>query len=175
MDNIFYHPFNFFCRSLHVKKETLRLHVYVSTFRVIIVSTLIHFLLRSITQWRSFRYTTPWGNSYSLITWLSSRMPPQLFLAGIEVFGKNIVKLAVWSMQWTAHYYVVTFHWYLTDTFASVVSYWKISTSISFCVVDFESSGPSRALLSFEQQNTQLLSEMSPFPYFKITSRSTPW
>ena len=95
MDNKIYHPFNFFCRSLHVKKETLRLHVYVSTFRVIIVSTPIHFLLRSITQWRFFRYTTPWGNSYSLITWLSSRMPPQLFLAGLEVFGKNIVKLAV--------------------------------------------------------------------------------
>lgn len=45
----------------------------------------------------------------------------------------------------------------------------------SFNVVDDESSGPLRASLSFEQQNTQLPSEMSPFPYFKTTSEFFLW
>jgi len=65
------------------------------TFWRIIVSLLIHFLLRSIPQWRFFRWTTPWDNSYSLITQLSSRMPSQLILARLEVFGENLGRLAV--------------------------------------------------------------------------------
>jgi len=88
------------------------------TFWRIIVSLLIHFLLRSIPQWRFFRWTTPWDNSYSLITQLSSRMPSQLILARLEVFGKKFRSTCGLPRQWTAHYYVVTFHYYLTNTFA---------------------------------------------------------
>jgi len=73
-------------RWLHFKKETLRLHVLMEIFWVIIVSTRIHFLLRSTFQWRSFRFTTPWGLNYSHLTWLFPRMPPQFVLAGLKVF-----------------------------------------------------------------------------------------
>jgi len=53
--------------------------------------------------------------------------------------------------------------------------YWDNNSIHKFCVVDCESSGPSRAQSSFERLNTQLLSEMSPPPYFKTTSRLFLW
>ena len=88
-------PMRYLTSPLLYIKKTLRLYVLLRTFWRIIVSLLIHFLLRSIPQWRFFRWTTPWDNSYSLITQLSSRMPSQLILARLEVFGKNLGRLAV--------------------------------------------------------------------------------
>jgi len=158
------------------RNKRLRLHLFVRTFRVIIVSTPIHFLLRSISQWRSFRYTTPWGLNYSHSTLTLSEDASPVRPCGIKGFSKNYTSTWDLCVQWTAHYYVVTFHSNLTDTFPYCNNYFLENNNFhKLCVVDCESSGPSRASLSFEQQNTQLLSEMSPFPYFKTTSKLTSW
>jgi len=72
-------------------QKGLRIHHLVKVFRKIIVSFHFHFLLRSNLQSRSIRLTNPKVVNHSLITCHSSRMPPQLFLAGIENFRKNRV------------------------------------------------------------------------------------
>ena len=112
------------------------------TFRVIIVSTPIHFLLRSISQWRSFRYTTPWGLNYSHSTLTLSEDASPVRPCGIKGFSKKYTSTWDLCVQWTAHYYVVTFHPNLTDTFPYFLLIIGIINFHKFCVVDCESSGP---------------------------------
>ena len=95
----------------------LRIHLSLRIFRDMIYASRFHYLLNSKSQWRSLRETTPWVVAYSLLTCYSSTMPPRLILAGLENVHKNRVGLGNPQRQWTSHYYVVTFHLRLTNTF----------------------------------------------------------
>ncbi len=73
------------------KNKTLRLHVLMIDLGTLFVSFLIHYLLSSTNQRRSIRLTNPLVVEYSFNTHYSSRLPPQLVLAGLENFLKNHV------------------------------------------------------------------------------------
>ena len=112
------------------------------TFRDIIVSSRFHYLLSSNSQWRFLRGTTPWVVAYSLFTYYSPRLPPQWILAGLENVLKNRVGLGNPQRQWTSHYYVVTFHLQLTDTFPLSFSICIPIKCKVCCLWMDESSGP---------------------------------
>jgi len=54
-----------------------------------------------------------------------------------------------------------------------MISQNEIFKSIWF--VDYEGSGPSPVLPSFERENAELPPEISLTPYFKSISRLSPW
>jgi len=119
--------------KVYVKKKP-EITVFVSVFRVIIGSTLIHRILSCNTHYRLVRPITPWRYNYSLTTPVSPRLRPGSVFDDLEIFHKNTVKLAV-----------ITFHWQPVNRWVTSVISWRTLLLFSykfylfyksFCVVD---------------------------------------